>query len=178
MVRERCHLRHCRTTRLQVRSGDWGRRSRWHRPLQWNPPRLLKAPGGSSAHIPTDLPFNYTSEISVFIQVWFRLNQTQWRISADSGHSGFWLCSNSRRDCVCLRYLKISQQAQAGRWSAGAELLLWLICVPLLLWTHPANIKTHTWATCLKYAGSQRARWQVSLTRVNKACGELLFICK
>lgn len=34
MVRERCHRRHCRMTHPQVRSGDWGRRTRWLQPLR------------------------------------------------------------------------------------------------------------------------------------------------
>lgn len=54
MVRERCRQRHCRMTRPQVRSGDWGRKIRWLRPLLWNPPPSLKAPGGSWAHTPDE----------------------------------------------------------------------------------------------------------------------------
>lgn len=57
MVRERCHRRHCRMTLPQVRSGDWGRRTRWLQPLLWNPPLTLKAPGGSSVHTPRETKF-------------------------------------------------------------------------------------------------------------------------
>lgn len=54
MERERCHRRHCRKTHQQVRSGDWGRRTRWLQPQPWNPPRFLKVPGGCSAHTPEE----------------------------------------------------------------------------------------------------------------------------
>lgn len=53
METERCHLRRCRRTHLQVGWGGWDRSSRWRPPLPWNPPLRLKAPGGSSARIPT-----------------------------------------------------------------------------------------------------------------------------
>lgn len=89
MVMERCHLKHCRRTRLQVGSGDWDRRSRWLPPLPWNRPLHLKAPGGSSAHIPTvfsltthlksallaklDLDWNETKQQTFFFSIFWVL---------------------------------------------------------------------------------------------------------
>lgn len=63
-----------------------------------------------------------------------------------------WLC-----ECVCVLYLKVSQQTETGRWRAGTEQLLWLVCVPLSLWTHPEGLKTHTWSTCFQCVMSERA---------------------
>lgn len=57
-------------------------------------------------------------------------------------HSENWLWKKTDdSDSVCVVYLKVSQKTETGRWSTGTEQLLWLISVPLSLWTHPEGLK-------------------------------------